>query len=118
MDNYDYNERRQFARYEVALTAVMHCAGENGEIKVVSHDIGAKGVGFVCDRPLTIGQTIDLRFRMPDNGEEIVIKGTIVWLRVAAPNKYWAGVVFENENFKPIPIILRNIKNRVNRGNG
>ena len=117
MDTYLPNERRQFARYEVSLSAVMRSAATDGGIPAVSHDISSSGVGLVVDSPLTIGQVIDLKFVIPDNGEELCVQGTVVWLRLVARNKYWAGVLFDKEDFKPIPVVLRSITARTSKLN-
>lgn len=115
MAHWMQEERRQHVRYEVALFAriVQGLAGE--EIAISSHDISAKGVGLIVDRPLMLGEIVDITFVMPDNAEQIETRGMVVWVQPLGPGQSRAGVEITDRELRPIPMVLRSINVRKSR---
>ncbi|MFA5099344.1 MAG: PilZ domain-containing protein [Candidatus Omnitrophota bacterium] len=115
MGSWIREERRQGVRYEVTLSAVARHGLMGNSLITASHDISAQGAGLIVDRQLTAGETLEITFIMPDNGEQIHSKGRVVWVDVLGPNRYRAGVVLTEPDLRPIPMVMRSIKVRTGR---
>ena len=108
-------ERRQSVRYEVTLSVVASHGLMGNALTTTSHDISSKGAGLVVDKQLVPGETIDITFIMPDDGERIQTRGTVVWVSSLGLNRYRAGVAFADSDLRPIPMVMRSIKVRTSR---
>jgi hypothetical protein len=108
-------ERRHNVRYDVTLSAkIIH--GLTGEELIInSHDISSNGVGIIVDRPLILGEIIDITFIMPDNAEQVETRGMVIWMGSKEQERFRAGVAITDQELRPIPMVLRSIKVRTNR---
>lgn len=108
-------ERRQSVRYEVKFFArVVHgLTGE--EMATTSRDISAKGVGLIVDRPLMLGEIVDITLVMPDNSEQFETRGMVIWVQVQEQKYYRAGIEITDRELRPIPMVLRSIIVRTSR---
>ena len=111
MDSIFVSDKRSRPRFQVSIPL--------GNIRyndrnIVSHtfDISSKGLGLVLDKELPLGQTIELSLHMSDTGECINVHGKAVWMALAGPNRYRAGIAIDPEHIKPIPLVLRTIRLR------
>lgn len=118
MEDFLRADRRQNVRYEVTFIAraVHGLLGE--EITCSSHDISAKGFGINLDRPLMLGEIVDVTFIMPDNAEQIETRGMVIWVQPVEGKRYRAGVAITDQELRPIPMVLRSINVRKNRYSG
>jgi hypothetical protein len=117
MGSWTHEERRQTVRYDVALFVKMIHGLKGDETFVTSHDISANGVGLLVDRPLMLGEIVDLTFVMPDNEDQVETRGMILWVCALEQNRYRAGVEITEQKLRPIPMVLRSIKVRISRYN-
>jgi hypothetical protein len=103
------SEKRKAARFQVSIP-VMQMQYKDASINSHTFDISSDGIGLVMDAELPLGQSLDLDLRMPDTGETIRIRGKAVWMTIAGPGRYRAGIRFETGRLKPIPLVLRTIR--------
>ncbi|HNQ49915.1 MAG TPA: PilZ domain-containing protein [Candidatus Omnitrophota bacterium] len=111
MDSVFVSDKRKHPRFQVSIP-VGSIRYNDRDITSHTFDISSDGIGLVMDSELPLGQTIDMSLHMPDNGESISFHGKAVWMIVAGPNRYRAGIVVEPEHIKPIPLVLRTIRLR------
>ncbi|MFA5100587.1 MAG: PilZ domain-containing protein [Candidatus Omnitrophota bacterium] len=111
MDSTFVSDKRKAPRFQVSIP-VLQIRYNNSAINSHTFDISADGIGLVMDAELPLGKTIEMCLHMPDNGESINFHGKAVWMTVAGPNRYRAGIVIEEEHLKPIPLVLRTIRLR------
>ena len=111
MDSVFVSDKRHTPRFQVSIP-VLQLRHENGTINSHTFDISADGIGLVMDAEVPLGQTMEMCLHMPDNGESINFHGKAVWMTVAGPNRYRAGIMIEEEHIKPIPLVLRTIRLR------
>jgi uncharacterized protein (TIGR02266 family) len=45
-----------------------------------TRDVSELGIFLVTDNPLPVATKLQLEFRMPDDGEKIVVDGEVVWI--------------------------------------
>ncbi len=112
MQPMNFDDRRKFTRFEVDIPIKNMAVSESREVSGKTHDISVRGIGVVSQDSLRVGTELDLHMMMPDNGEEIRAKGTVVWSTFVGPNKYRAGVYLDEYELKPIPLVLRTIKTK------
>ena len=108
-------ERRHNVRYEVTFLAKVIHGLTGDELTVNSHDISSDGVGIIVDRPLMLGEIVDITFIMPDNSQHVETRGMVVWIGPLEQERYRAGVALTDQELRPIPMVLRSIKLRTNR---
>lgn len=124
MENLGFKERRTFARFPVKillryfnLNLPSHltngCGGLLGEAHTQTQDIGAKGICLLTREELTADTPLDIWLQMPDNGEQVYIKGKVVWSNMIEPDKYRVGVNLENTELNPILLALKTIQVRM-----
>jgi hypothetical protein len=112
-------ERRQSVRYEVTLSVVASHGLMSSTLPATSHDISSKGAGLIFDTQLSPGETVEVTFIMPDDGEKIHVRGTVKWVASLGPNRFRAGLAFaDSDQLRPIPIVMRSLKVRTRRYNG
>jgi hypothetical protein len=111
MDSVFVSDKRKKPRFQVSIP-VGQIIYKDRHIGSHTFDISADGVGLVMDAELPLGETIDLSLHMPDNGESINFHGKAMWMTVAGPGRYRAGIQIEEEYLKPIPLVLRTIRLR------
>jgi hypothetical protein len=101
-------ERRRYPRFDLELKLKNFDLNLLGEISANTCDISSKGIGCVSDRGLNVGATLDIWLYLPD-GEAIHTAGKVMWVSPGG-DKYRMGICLDNEELKPIPIVLRSIK--------
>jgi hypothetical protein len=102
-------DKRKSSRFQVSIP-VQQITYKDTSINSHTFDISANGIGLIADAELPLGQVLDFDLRMPDTGETIRMHGRAVWMSIAGSNRYRAGIRFENEHLKPIPLVLRTIR--------
>jgi hypothetical protein len=111
--NFNSTERRKFSRFEVnlPLSKVETSVDSDSQWKTV--DISSKGLGISLKEELVPNSEIDLRIRMPDDGELIYTRGKVIWLHMVSAGNYRAGIELQKEDVNPIPMVLRAIRARL-----
>ena len=122
MDQWSLSERRQFLRYEVALSAVTRKEPAGDSLPANSRDISSKGVGFVSGEQFHPGDIVEVSFIIPDSGEQVTAKGVVVWVAAIGPdqcaigsNRYRIGLALSGQDLNPISMVLRSIRVRTSR---
>lgn len=106
-------ERRVFPRFAIPISVRYTAPDLILTIETSTHDISAEGLGLFLDKPLNVGTKLEVCLRMADNGEEIFVKGKIVWINPISSDKYRLGVKLESSGLQPIPLVLRTIQSRL-----
>lgn len=101
MEACDQDNRRRFARLDIALSvsyAIMNSGGGASEMaEAMSSDISAGGLRLMTPAPLPNGATLDLEISM--NGEEetkIHASGEVVWQSQIAEDSYETGAIIKH----------------------
>lgn len=118
MEDLGFRERRAFARYSVKILLRYFnedegCGGLRGEGRAQTQDISAKGLCLLTKKALATDTPLDICLQMPDNGEQIYIKGKVVWSNMIEPAKYKVGINLENAELNPILLALKAIQVRI-----
>lgn len=102
-----YKDKRAFTRF--SITILLSYSGLNSQAakQAETQDISARGIGLIADEELAPHTPLEMWLKMPDNDEQIHIKGDVVWSRMIGPDRYRVGVYIKETPLKPIPIILR-----------
>jgi hypothetical protein len=111
MDSVFVSDKRSTPRFQVSIP-VRQIQHDNTMVNSHTFDISANGMGLVMDGELPLGQSLDIDMWMPDTGETIRVRGKAIWMTVAGPGRYRAGILIENDHLKPIPLVLRTIRLR------
>jgi len=113
MENLGLKEKRVFPRYSVKILLRYFNLNLLGEAHAQTQDISAKGICLVTREALAEDTPLDIWLQMPDNGEQIYIKGKVVWSNMIEPDKYRVGVNLENTELNPILLALKAIQVRI-----
>lgn len=97
-------DRRKYARLDIALTVAYALEGIQGKIsryaEAQSSDISASGLRLMTPAPLTPGVRLNLEIFLGDRPEnKIHAKGEVVWQNKISETSFETGVViFEMDN--------------------
>lgn len=111
MDGVFVSDKRKAPRFQVSIP-VQEISVRDAKVNSHTFDISSDGLGLVLDREIPLNELIDFNLRMQDTGEAIRVRGKAVWMTVAGPNAFRAGIRFEEDRLKPIPLVLRTIRLR------
>lgn len=103
-------QRRQL---RIARNLLAKVAQSGGSFFAYVQDLAKNGVGFTCNRPLAIGDAVDVALNIPGQ-PTIALKGKIVWQRnlpVISRNKYQYGLTLA----EPSPSFDRYVENQLKR---
>ncbi len=113
MENLGFKERRAFPRFSVKVLLKFLDLNLNNHAESQTNNVSAKGLCLVTDEDLDAETPLDIWLEMPDNGEQIYVKGRVVWSSMIEPNKYRIGVNLENTELNPILLALKAIQVRI-----
>jgi hypothetical protein len=109
-------------RYEIALSAVARKEPAGDPLPANSRDISSKGIGLVFGEQLHPGDIVEVSFIIPDSGEQVTAKGTVVWACAigpdkcaVGPNRYRIGLALTGHELNPVSLVLRSIRVRTSR---
>jgi len=100
-------ERRRFVRFGRILPIKFKDLDTQQEGKGQSHDISAKGIGFITDTPLLEKANIEIWLYVADNHNPICFRGKVTWSNTVGPNSYRVGVDLGEVDFLGIARALR-----------
>ena len=107
-------ERRSFARFPVKILLKylnIELPGDTNHQR--TDDISARGLCLLTNEELAVDTPLDIWLEMPDNGEQIYIKGKVIWSMMIRRDKYKVGVNLENTELNPILLALKTINVRI-----
>jgi len=113
MANFGFKERRAFARFPVKIFLRYFNLKLPGEIHAQTKDISAKGICLEIKEALAAETPLDIWLQMPDNGEQIYIKGKVIWSNMIESDRYRVGISLENTELNPILLALKAIQVRI-----
>lgn len=93
--------RRKYARLDIALTVSYAVEGEGGEVseyaEAVSSDISAGGLRLMTPGALANGSRLNLEiFPGDDAGDKIHAKGEVVWQNKISDTSYETGIAIQH----------------------
>ena len=109
----NYKEKREYPRFQIGIPVVYSCPDSNETAETRTHDISSQGLGIVTEKEIPLGTLVKVRLVMPDNGEEIIRQGYVVWSKQTASGKCRTGIRLQEPTLKPIMIVLRTIDNKL-----
>ncbi len=110
MSDDGFKERRAFTRFPVHIHVYFSDPAFRGEtVSAQTSDISTAGLGLMTGKELLPGIDLDICLRMRDNGEEVKLKGRVIWTSLTVAGKYRVGVKLEQPYLKPIPLVLREL---------
>jgi len=110
MVNSDFTEKRGSPRFSVSIP-VNYVNSLTNEIACAhTHDISDTGISMITNYALPTENPIDFKLIMMDNGEEINLKGRVLWSKLAQENEFRCGIQLDDCQIKAIPLTLRAIK--------
>ncbi len=113
MERADCAEKRKAPRFAVSIP-VNYVSPLTSEITCAhTHDISDIGLGLVTNYELPTGSPLDLKLIMMDNGDEIRLKGQVLWSRLNQENEFRSGVGLQDCQLKAIPLTLRTIQSNL-----
>lgn len=113
MPDKEFVERRRFSRFSIAIP-LTYCSLDSSKInQAQTHDISVQGIGFITNDELAPQTSLDIWLNMPDNAEQIHIKGEVVWSKKIGFNNYRIGISLRDSTLKPIPLVLRAIQTKL-----
>ena len=110
IDKTDFSEKRTAPRFAVSIPTNYVHPQTNEVAYAHTHDISDIGLGLVTNYELPTGTPIDLKLIMMDNGEEIRVKGQVLWSRLDQENEFRSGIKLQDCTIKAIPLTLRAIQ--------
>jgi len=100
-------ERRRFVRFARILPVKFKDLDTQQEGKGQSHDISAKGIGFITDTPIPEKANIEIWLYVADNRNPISLRGKVTWSSAVGSNSYRIGVDLVEVDFLGIARALR-----------
>jgi hypothetical protein len=108
-------ERRQNQRYEAAIPLQEFEVRTYRSIDVSTHDISSAGFGLISREPLLVGEFLEATVFAQTPGQNLFVRGTVIWSHQIGLNSYRAGVRLEGMVLKPIPLVLRFLRMKAAR---
>lgn len=100
-------DRRSFFRFPATVPLTFINLEEDAAGEGETHDISAKGIGFLTEKELAPATIVDIWLKVPDRADGIYAKGEVVWSRQVEPDVYRVGVNLEKVDFISMSHVLR-----------
>lgn len=110
MEKPGFKERRAFKRIPVEIRLRYKNVDLKGEAFAQTQNVSANGICMITKEALPAKTPLEIWLQVPDTGEQIYIKGIVVWSSMIEPDKYKAGVKLENPELNPIALALKSIQ--------
>ena len=103
-------DRRLYPRFEVDISSDSLDIQTGLDIHGNTHDISSRGIGLVITKEVVLGARFVICLSVPQDQEEIRVRGEVVWVKKFGTNIYRVGLSLERVELKPIPIVLKSIQ--------
>jgi len=110
MQQWNFKERRRLPRYEIVVAARETDSPAHPEIASTTHDVCEQGIGLISRERIPLQTPLEIVLFMPDDRQEIRVKGKVVWEVMVAPDRFRCGLVLDSFRLEPISLVLRMIK--------
>lgn len=113
MQQWTQLEKRKTPRFEISIPVLTYPNASDMPVPSTLHDLGANGLGATLDCDIPIGTLLDIVLMMPEQEDQVRLRGTIIWAHRANSLGYVrAGIKFEKDHFNPIPYILKILQSK------
>lgn len=112
MANPEFVEKRLSPRFPVKIP-LLYSQSQDEKVGGQTCDISSTGLCIISSRQLPRGAGVEVVLRIPDNGEEIFTKGTVVYSKGLEGGLFRTGVKLEDKPLRPVPLVLRTINSRL-----
>ncbi|MCX5705671.1 MAG: PilZ domain-containing protein [Candidatus Omnitrophica bacterium] len=110
MQETDFTERRSSPRFH-ARVAVLCVNPANSRVYLSkSYDLSTYGIRLILTEPIKPLTDLSMCLHMADNGEQINVRGEVVWSRKADDDHFMVGVRLKDCALRPVSIALRSIQ--------
>ena len=105
----EMEDRRIFQRFTAgfSLRFLDPKSGKEGVAK--TQDISAKGLGLVTNEEFRAQAPLEVWLSIPDKGEPLYTRGTVVWSKPDTQGEYRAGIDLEKADLMGLSRVLRTI---------
>ncbi|MCG8431719.1 MAG: PilZ domain-containing protein [Candidatus Omnitrophica bacterium] len=101
------NDRRIFQRFDAGFSLSFLDVADGSEGSGRIQDISAKGIGFLANSALRPRASLELWLRIPDRGDPLYTRGSVVWAKQLADGQYAGGIHLERADLMGLSRILR-----------
>jgi Tfp pilus assembly protein PilZ len=102
-------ERRSDPRFHAKIAALCVNPANSRVYLAKTHDLSVHGLRLIVSEGIALGTLLNICLNMPDNAEQINIKGKVVWSKKTNDDYSMVGIHFTQAAIKPVPIVLRSI---------
>jgi hypothetical protein len=113
MESAGFKERRSFARFPVKVILKYLNLNLPQEAHTQTLNISAEGICLVAKEVIEAETPLDIWLQMPDNGEQIYVKGKVAWASLVDHDRYNIGVNLDDAELNPILLALKTIQVRI-----
>jgi hypothetical protein len=102
----DFKEKRANKRFPISIP--LTCCDSFGNMGYTeTRDISSGGIGIMSNADLPVGSPLEIFLQMPDNGQKIYRKATVIWSANIASGMFRVGVQLRDSILNPVALILR-----------
>lgn len=112
MPNEGIPEKRKFARFLISIPLKYVKMSIRELTGIAVNDISAQGISLITSEELLINAPLNICLVIPDNGEEVALDAEVLWTKNNGSGYYRSGLIFKDNQIKPIPLVLRTINAR------
>ena len=110
MQETDFTERRSSSRFQARVATLCVNPANSRVYLAVTYDLSAHGIRLILTESIKPSTILNMCLHMADNGEEINVRGEVVWSRKANDDHFMIGISLKDCVLKPVPITLRSIQ--------
>ncbi|MDI9416521.1 MAG: PilZ domain-containing protein [Candidatus Omnitrophota bacterium] len=103
----DMNDRRIFQRFSIRFPIRLLDLNSGREVAGETSDISAKGIGVCLKDEIPCDTSLEAWLNIPDKGEPLYTRGSVVWSRPDAQGDYRLGIDLERADLMGLSRILR-----------
>lgn len=107
MEKQKFEDRRIFARFPAKFPARFINLDADKEGMAATYDVSAKGIGIVSEKALNPNSSLELWLQIPDKGEPLYTRGTVVWSKQESENSFRTGINLEKADLMGLSRVLR-----------
>jgi hypothetical protein len=110
MQEAGFRERRSCPRFYARIAVLCVNPATSIVYLAMTHELSAHGIRIISTEPIQPSSLLNICINMPDNGEQINVRGQVVWSQQVNDDHFMIGIHLKNCALKPVPIALRSIQ--------
>jgi len=103
----DFSERRNFVRFARILPVKIVNIETKEEASAQTHDLSAKGIGFITDKEMVKNSNLEIWVYIPDNMDPLHAVGRVAWSKKVGIAAFRVGVDLEQVDFVAVSRVIR-----------